>query len=197
MNVFIKIILLLGLVSCASTYDKNIPVNKDNIQPGSNVTLGGKDVSLYKGKHPLKVGSNFVDLMKTINFPFEFNNKVTVINVVPSIDTPVCEAQSHILGETDMLKKGIDLVSISRDLPMAQKRFAKEAKLTNIRYLSDYANGTFGRSTGVMMKEKELLARGVIVLDAKGYIRYMQFISEVTQLPDMVKAFEIANLLVK
>ena len=68
-------------------------------------------------------------------------------------------------------------------------RFAKEAKLTDIRYLSDYKRGEFGRSTGLLIEGFELLARAVILVDLKGVIRYIQVVPELTELPDMETAF--------
>lgn len=190
-------LLVILITACKPTYDTSIPVNTENTMPGTSVSIKGKSFNLYKSELELKEGVNFVVLANQIGFPFKFNNKVTIMNIVPSIDTPTCEAQSHILGESEKIKKNIERVTISRDLPMAQARFAKEAKLTNINYYSDYAHGTFGKKTGLMIEGKELLARAVIVLDQTGVIRHFQLIPEVSQLPDMNKAIEIANDLVK
>jgi thiol peroxidase len=109
---------------------------------------------------------------------------------VASVDTPVCEEQTHYLGEKgDMLPKEIKRIVISRDMPFAQKRFAKEAKLTSLQYLSDYKQGDFGRSTGLLTEGPMLLARSVIIVDKKGIVQYIQVVPELTHLPDMEKAF--------
>ena len=121
---------------------------------------------------------------------------VSVINIVPSIDTAICEEQTHLLGESDKLSNKVDKYVISRDLPMAQDRFAKEANLENITYLSDYKSGSFGEHTGLLMKGSLLLARAVIVTDAQGIVKYMQVTPEVSHLPNMNKAFTVANKLV-
>tara|TARA_R110002072_G_scaffold534_6_gene4077 strand:+ start:252602 stop:253174 length:573 start_codon:yes stop_codon:yes gene_type:complete len=187
------LILLFLVVGCAT---KPLPVvNNESVKPGSSVNFMGNKVKLYKGS--LKVGDKFSHKTNRTGINFKFQNKVTIVNIVPSIDTPVCEAQTHILGEDKTINKGIDLVTISRDLPMAQSRFAKEAKLTNINYYSDYKYGKFGKKTGLLLKDKELLARGVLVLDEKGIVRYIQIVSEITQIPDMNKAIQFANSLVK
>jgi thiol peroxidase len=78
---------------------------------------------------------------------------------------------------------------------MAQKRFAAESGLENIQYYSDYKDAGFGKTTGLLIKGPELLTRGVLVLDQKGVIRYMQFVPKVEELPDMEKAFAFANQL--
>jgi thiol peroxidase len=80
---------------------------------------------------------------------------------------------------------------------MAQLRFAEEAKLTNIKYLSDYRTGDFGMRTGLMADDNRLLARSVVIVDKDGIVRYIQVVPEITSLPDMEKAFAFANSLVK
>jgi len=182
---------LLLATSCA--HKQHLPVDDKSVPPGSAVHFNGKAIDLYTGK--FKKGDNFVSLTSKTDLGFKFNNKVTIVSIVPSIDTPVCEAQTHLLGENYNLPKEIDLVTISRDLPMAQQRFSKEAKLGHIAYYSDYKTGSFGKKMGLLMKEKELLARGVIVLDSKGVIRYFQINDEITKVPDMNKAFLEAQLL--
>ena len=66
-----------------------------------------------------------------------FKGKVTIMSVVPSLDTPTCDKQTHILSEENKgLDKTANLVTVSRDLPFAQKRFATNAKIDNITFLS-------------------------------------------------------------
>ena len=125
-----------------------------------------------------------------------FRGKVTIISIVPSIDTKVCEKQTHILSEENRgLDKTVRLVTVSRDLPFAQKRFAEEAKIHNILFLSDYRDGQFGASTGLMIQENRLLARAVVVVDKKGVIRHLEIVPDLGQLPDMKKAFQLAGSL--
>jgi thioredoxin-dependent peroxiredoxin len=102
------------------------------------------------------------------------------------------------LGEEgDRLPGSVRRIVISRDTPFAQKRFAKEAKLTNLQYLSDYKQGDFGRSTGLLAEGLMLLARSVIIVDKEGTVRYIQVVPEMSHLPDMEKAFEKAMELAK
>jgi len=91
----------------------------------------------------------------------------------------------------------VKCIVISRDTPFAQKRFAKEAKLTNLLYLSDYKQGVFGRSAGLLTEGLMLLARSVILVDKQGIVRYIQVVPELSHLPDMEKAFEKAIELAK
>ena len=114
-------------------------------------------------------------------------------SIVPSLDTPVCEEQTHYLGEKgNALPQSVKRIVISRDTPFAQKRFAKEAKLANLQYLSDYKQGDFARSTGLLTEGFMLFARSVIVVDRKGIVRYIQVVPEMTHLPDMERAFQVA-----
>jgi thiol peroxidase len=119
---------------------------------------------------------------------------VLLLSVVPSLDTPVCEVQTHYLGEQgDSLPSEVKRITISRDLPFAQKRFAKEAGLTDIQYLSDYKQGEFGQSTGLLMDGLMLLSRAVIIVDKDGVVQYIQVVPEITHLPDMELAFQKAR----
>ena len=160
------------------------------------VTLRGKPLTLIGEK--IQVGQTLPTLLlpdlglSMIDLK-SFKGKVTVLSVVPSLDTPTCEKQTHILSEEN---KGLDasanLVTISRDLPFAQKRFAKEAKIHNLQFLSDYRDAEFGRSMGLLIEENRLLARAIIVLDREGVIRYLEVVPELSRLPEMEKAFHSA-----
>jgi thiol peroxidase len=102
------------------------------------------------------------------------------------------------LGEKgNTLPSDVKRIVISRDTPFAQKRFAKEAKLTNLQYLSDYKQGDFARFTGLLTEGLMLFARSVIIVDRQGIVRYIQVVPEMTHLPDMDKAFEMAMVLAK
>jgi len=192
LTVFVVPVFLFFLVSCATSAPKaNFQVEKSSVQPGSSVLAGKEKIDLYKGS--FKIGDSFAKLTKGTDV--QLTNAVSVINVVPSVDTPVCEEQTHSLGENSVLDKRVSRLTISRDLPMAQQRFAKEAKLTNIVYYSDYKQGSFGKNSGLLMKGKELLARAVIVTDQNNIIRYFQIVPDVSHLPDMDEAYRVANSL--
>lgn len=163
------------------------------------VTMRGKPVTLM-GK-TLAVGQPLPDIALPDIFLNQvalksFKSKVTILSVVPSIDTPTCEKQTHILSEeNEGLDQTTNLVTVSRDLPFAQKRFAAEAKINNINFLSDYREGEFGQASGLLIQENRLLARAVMVLDRQGIIRYLEIVSELGRLPDMKKVFNFAKSL--
>ena len=187
---------LLGVLLFASiglAQDKPV-VSSISTKPGSLITFRGNPLSLLgtpiaEGQPMPSVPLVDAMAMKEVDLSKE-QGKVLFLSIVPSIDTPVCEVQTHYLGEEgDKLPKEVERITISRDTPFAQKRFAKEAKLTDIRYLSDYKRGEFGRSIGLLIEGFELLGRAVILVDLKGIIRYIQVVPELTELPDMEAAF--------
>jgi thiol peroxidase len=188
--------LMVMIFGCATTQPK-IPMDMASTQPGEQVNFRGKPIKLLGSPVTLgkplpsvdlvdAMGMNNVDLSKE-------RGSVLLLSIVPSLDTPVCEEQTHYLAEKgNVLPKGIHRIVISRDTPFAQKRFAKEAKLTNLQYLSDYKQGDFARSTGLLTEGLMLFARSVIVVDKQGIVRYIQVVPEMTHLPDMERAFQVA-----
>jgi thiol peroxidase len=96
-----------------------------------------------------------------------------------------------------VLPDNVKRLTISRDTPFAQARFAREAKLEDVVFLSDYKEGEFGRSTGLLLEDSRLLARSVLLVDKQGIVRYIQVVPDTTHLPDMNRAFEEAMRLEK
>jgi thiol peroxidase len=194
--------LFLLVTGCAATGGVGLPIDTASSAPGTAVTLRGETQRLTGS--PLRVGdplpaTALIDAfsMKKTDLA-QMKGKVLFLSVVPSLDTKVCEAQTHYLGEQgSRLAPEIARITISRDTPFAQKRFAEEAKLTDLTYLSDYRDGSFGRSTGLLQEESMLLARAVILLDREGIVRYIQVVPELTHLPDMEAAFATAEALLR
>jgi thiol peroxidase len=191
----------LLVVGCTASRSQ-IAVDKGSASPGGSITKGGQSLKLL-GK-PIGVGDSLPSVtlvdsmtMKPVDLS-TLKGSVLFLSIVPSIDTAVCEAQTHYLGEQgDKLPPQVKRITISRDTPFAQKRFAKEAKLEDIQYLSDYKEGAFGRSTGLLIDDLMLLARSVIIVDRDGKVRYIQVVPEFTHLPDMETAFQKAAELTK
>jgi thiol peroxidase len=90
----------------------------------------------------------------------------------------------------------VELITVSIDTPFAQKRFAEEAKINNVTFLSDYRGGEFGKTHGLFLKDLHILARAVLVVDKQNTIRYLQITPELAQLPDMEEAFQFARSLI-
>lgn len=175
-----------------------IPINAYSGN-STKVTLRGNPLTLMG--EPLQVGQTLPEVslpdrsLKLIDLK-SLKGKITILSVVPSLDTPTCEEQTHILSEkNDGLDQTVRLVTLSRDLPFAQKRFAKGAKINNVLFLSDYRDAGFGNASGLLIEENRLLARAVMVLDREGVIRYLEIVPELSRLPDMRKVFDFAKSL--
>ena len=114
-----------------------------------------------------------------------FAGKKIIIASVPSLDTPVCDVEVHRFNEeATRLSEDVVVLTISMDLPFAQKRWCGAAGVERVQTLSDHRDASFGESYGVLIKELRLLARAVFVIDAESIVRYIQLVSEVTQEPD-------------
>jgi thiol peroxidase len=113
--------------------------------------------------------------------------KIVVLSVVPSIDTHVCESQTHhVSAAIEQMPAGVAVFTVSRDLPFAQQRFAEEAQLDKrMTMVSDYKGGDFGHAFGVEVQESGLLARSVWVIGADGKIAYRQLVDDQGQEPDL------------
>ena len=155
-----------------------------------------KDVVKFKGNpltlvgHELKVGDKAPEAEVLANDLSEvklsgFRGKVCVICTVPSLDTPVCDIQTRKFNEQAIsLGNDVVVLTISMDLPFAQKRWCGSANVENVQTLSDHLKAEFGTGFGILIKELRLLARTVFVVDKEGIIRYIEIVDEVTNEPD-------------
>ncbi len=124
--------------------------------------------------------------------------KVLLISTVPSLDTGVCSAQTRRFNlEAANLGDQILILTISNDLPFAQKRFCAAEGIDRVKVLSDYRGQQFGRAVGLFVKENFLLARAVLVVDPQGILRYTQIVPVSGQEPDYALALQAAKALVK
>jgi thiol peroxidase len=111
--------------------------------------------------------------------------KIKVISAVPSLDTPVCDTETRRFNqEAAALPENVTVLTISLDLPFAQKRWCGAAGIDRVTTLSDYQERSFAAAYGVLIKELKLLARAVFIIDADDTIRYIQIVPEVTSEPD-------------
>lgn len=180
-------VVLLFAVACSTSAPPApapapLPRRTDVInRAGAPLTLVGKtlevgdrmpDVTLADAKlQPIALSS--------------FAGKLVVLSVVPSIDTRVCESQTHHVSDAiARLPADAVVMTVSRDLPFAQERFAEEAK-TQTRFGSDYKGGGFGRAFGLEVEETGLLARSVWVIDRTGTIVYRELVADQATEPDL------------
>ena len=183
---------------------KNLPVADGTVAAGEGHSVLFKGSPLMLSGNGIKVGDSLRDVKLTngdltlVNIAQTAGSgKVRIISIVPSIDTKVCEQQTHQLSEKNHgLDKMIELITVSIDTPFAQKRFAEEAKIRNITFLSDYRGAEFGKTYGLFLRDPHFLARAVMVVDAHNVVRYLQITPELAQLPDLDEAFKFARSLV-
>ena len=118
-----------------------------------------------------------------------YKGKKKLISVVPSIDTGVCDQQTRKFNEEASQEDGV-VLTISVDLPFAQKRWCASNGLDNVITLSDHKDLSFGKNFGVVMEELRLLARSVFVLNENNKVVYKEIVSEGTNFPDFDSALE-------
>ena len=162
-----------------------------------NITFAGDKVTLI-GKQ-VKVGQKAPAFKATKNDLSEFNSedlkgKVVVYSIAPSLDTSVCAIQAKKFNHDALdLSDDVVIVTITEDLPFAQKRFCANEDIKNLEVVSDYKEREFGEKYGFLMDEHKLLARGVVVVDKEGEIAYVEYVPEVTNEVD----FDAALVAVK
>ncbi len=162
----------------------------------------------FQGKHIHLVGNRVRPGDKAPDFTLvdrglksvslsDFKGKVVILSVFPSLDTPVCATQNRKFNEAAVnLSDDIVILGISVDLPFAQARFCAAEGIDRVITLSDYMYREFGTKYGFLIDELKLLARGVVVIDRDGIVRYVEYVSEVTDEPDYQAALAAAKQLV-
>ena len=120
-----------------------------------------------------------------------FRGKICVISSVPSLDTPVCDIETRRFNqEAEGLGEDVIILTVSMDLPFAQKRWCGAAGVDRVITLSDHRDLSFGRTYGMWIKELRLLARGVFILDREGTVRYFRIVKEQSEEPDYAEIIE-------
>lgn len=151
---------------------------------GNPMTLAGQAVQAGQPAPDFVLHAFEDGGFKTIT-PADLMGKPTIISVVPSLDTGVCQKQTKNFNEQlGALAGKINALTVSLDLPFAMNRFCGAENITNLRSASDYRERSFGNSWGMLIEELKILARGTFVLDAQGKVVYAETVSEVTQEPN-------------
>jgi thiol peroxidase len=161
------------------------------------VTFKGNPMTLVGEE--LQVGQTAPDFQLTANdlsakTRKDFEGKVVILATVPSLDTSVCDTQTRQFNEKATgLSDDIVVLTVSLDLPFAQKRWCGAAGAERVVTLSDYKDHQFGIDYGLRIKELGLLARSVSVLDRQGKVVYHELVKEVTNEPNYQAALEAAK----
>jgi thiol peroxidase len=165
------------------------------------VTLKGKPITLVGEE--VRVGQTGPDFeavdndLKPVRLS-SLKGKVLILSSVPSLDTSVCDIETRKFNEkAGQLGNVVKVLTISMDLPFAQKRWCGAAGIKNVQTLSDHRDASFGMAYGVLIKELHLLARAVFVIDKTGIVRYKQIVPEISSEPNYEAAINAAKGLIK
>src|SRR6266853_644414 len=153
---------------------------KTLVGPELKVGDAAPDFSLVDG------GLNTVTLTDT-------GRQVRIISVIPSLDTPVCDAQTKRFNEEAAKLPGVDIITVSMDLPFAQKRWCGAFGVDRIKMLSDHKDGSFGSSYGTLIKDLRIESRAIFVLDKANVIRHAEYVKEVADFPNYDTALAAAK----
>jgi thioredoxin-dependent peroxiredoxin len=162
----------------------------------ANVTFKGNPITLPATE--VKVGDkapNFSVLANDLSTVTLENSKgqVRLIASVPSIDTGVCDAEVRRFNEAAAQLDNVKVLTVSNDLPFAQKRWCGAAGIENVQTVSDHRDLSFGESYGVTIQELRLLTRAVFVIDSSDTVTYVEYVPEATDHPNYEAAIEAAK----
>lgn len=152
------------------------------------ITSNGNPLTLLGPE--LKVGDKAPDftVLDTTMQPVTLKSsagKIRMFSVAPSLDTSVCDIQTVTFNKRAAeLSPDIELYSVSMDLPFALGRYCAAKAVDRIQTVSDYREVSFGTNYGLLIKELRLLARAVVIVDAKDVIRYVQIVPEMSHEPN-------------
>jgi thiol peroxidase len=160
---------------------------KMDMERAGATTLGGNPFTLVGPE--LKAGETAPDFsvvdcsLKPVHLA-DTAGKSRIFSVVPSLDTPVCDAQTKRFNEEAAKLENVDIYTVSMDLPYAQKRFCNSFALDNVKMLSDHKEGSFGESYGTLIKELRILSRAIFVIAPDNKIKYVEYVPEVADHPN-------------
>lgn len=189
-----KLLFILFLTPSVLMFNTQAkPVNKSTLTQTQDlvkandkyVTLLGTQINIGDKAPNFKVvDKNFAPIQLT-----DFKNKTLLISVVPSLDTGVCSLQTKRFNEeAAKLPKNVTILTISNDLPFAQKRFCKVESVDQIKVLSDSVWRNFGENYGLIIKDMGLLTRAIFIIDNQGIVKYKELVANISQHPDYESA---------
>lgn len=118
---------------------------------------------------------------------------VRIFSVVPSLDTPVCDAQTKRFNEEAARLPGVEIYTVSMDLPFAQKRWCGAMGVDKVKMLSDHKTGSFGQAYGTLIKELRIESRAIFVVDPNNVVRHAEYVKEVADHPNYDAALSAAR----
>ena len=164
-------------------------------RPGAT-TLKGNPLTLVGPE--LKAGDDAPDFstvdlgLKPVTLK-DTAGKVRIFSVIPSLDTPVCDAQTKKFNEEAANLPGVEIYTVSMDLPFAQKRWCGAFDVNKVKMLSDHKDGSFGANYGTLIKELRIESRAIFVLNKDNSVRYVEYVKEVADFPNYDAALAAAR----
>jgi thiol peroxidase len=156
---------------------------------GNPLTLIGPELKAGDAAPDFKLVDNS---LKSVSLN-DTGQNVRIISVVPSLDTPVCDAQTKRFNEEAAKLPGVDILTVSMDLPFAQKRWCGAFGVDKVRMLSDHRDGSFGSNYGTLIKDLRIESRAIFVLDKNNTIRHAEYVKEVAEHPNYDAALAAAR----
>ena len=179
----------ITLLGSLFAFSANAEIAAEELTETTNLVMAGNKYVTLLGNQ-VNLGDNAPDF-KVVTETFspitlsEFKDKSVLISVVPSLDTGVCSIQTKRFNEeVANLPADVVMLTISNDLPFAQKRFCKTEKVDNMKILSDAVWRDFGQSYGLLIKDMGLLTRAIFIIDMDGKIVYKELVGNISQHPD-------------
>ncbi len=160
---------------------------------GQPLTLVGPEIKVgqkapdFTLVAPARLVEDLVPVTEEVTLS-QSRGRVRFLNVVPSLDTPVCDLQTQRFEIEASKYPEVTVYTISMDLPFAQSRYCGQHDITNLQTLSDYRDGSFGTAYGVLLKELNLLSRAIFIIDRDDTVRYVEYVSEISLPPDFDRA---------
>ncbi len=159
---------------------------------GNPLTLLGSELTVGMAAPDFSVVDNDLGPVSLA----DCKGKITIISAVPSLDTPVCDMETRRFNqEAQALGDKVKVLTVSMDLPFAQKRWCGNAGVTNVQTVSDYQTASFGLAYGVLIDGLRLLARAIFVIDASGVVASVQTVPELTHEPDYAAVLDAVKKL--
>jgi thioredoxin-dependent peroxiredoxin len=164
-------------------------------RPGATTLRGNPLTVLGPALKPGEKAPDFKavdDSLKDVNLAGT-GGGVRIFSVVPSLDTPVCDAQTKRFNEEAGKLPDVKIYTISMDLPFAQKRWCGAYGVDHVKMVSDHRDGSFGEAYGTLIKDLRIMSRAIFVVDKNNVIRHVEYVKEVADHPDYEAALAAAR----
>jgi thiol peroxidase len=171
------------------TGDDAMERTEATILMGKAMTLVGPELKVGDAAPDFTVTDSSLKPVKLA----DTGNSVRIFSVIPSLDTPVCDAQTKRFNEEVVKLPGVEVFTISADLPFAQKRWCGAFAVDNVKMLSDHKDASFGENYGTLIKDLRILSRAIFVVDKDNKIRHAEYVKQVSDHPNYEAALEAAK----